>query len=69
MRERGREGDIRSLEEFRLRDEANLELGVGSVIALADYIVVNDCSLEELIARAERVAGEIRDASESRSGG
>jgi len=69
MKERGREGDIRSLEEFRLRDEANLELGVGSVIALADYMVVNDCSLEELILRAERVAGEIRGASKGCSGG
>lgn len=64
--ERGREGDVVSWEDFRLRDEANLELGVGNVIALADYMIVNDSSLEELVEEAERVAGEIGGAREDR---
>ena len=66
---RMREGDVRGVEEFKLRDEANLRLGVGGVIALADYMIVNNSTLDKLREEAERVAGEIRDASKGCSGG
>lgn len=50
-----------SIEEFKLRDYSNLELGVGNVIALANYMIVNTSTLERLEEEAIRVAGEIRD--------
>ncbi len=59
---RRREGDIGGLEEFKFRDEANLKLGIGNVIALADYMIVNNSTLEKLVEEAERVAGEIENA-------
>ncbi len=62
MISRGRKGDVGGLEEFRFRDKANLELGIGSVIALADYMIVNNSTLDKLVEEAKRVAGEIRDA-------
>jgi len=46
---RGREGDPKDWYEFVGRDMAELELGVGSVIALADLMIVNeDLSVEDL---------------------
>ena len=66
---RMREGDVRGLEEFRLRDEANLRLGIGSVIALADYMIVNSSTLDKLREEVERIAGEIKDASKGCGGG
>jgi dephospho-CoA kinase len=68
MISRGREGDVRSPEEFRFRDEANLRLGIGDVIALADYMIVNNSTLEKLIEEAERVAGEIENEARGYSG-
>ncbi|MEM1685425.1 MAG: AAA family ATPase [Acidilobaceae archaeon] len=59
--ERARKGDTMSIEEFKLRDYSNLELGVGNVIALANYMIVNTSTLEHLEEEAIRVAGEIRD--------
>ncbi len=49
---RGREGDPRNWEEFVGRDLAELELGLGSVIALADSIVINeDVGIDELTSQ------------------
>ena len=59
---RGRRDDIRGWGDFLLRDERNLEFGIGEVIALADYMIVNEGSLDELITASRRIAGEIRDA-------
>jgi len=39
---RGREGDPRDWSEFVLRDMSEIELGIGSVIALADVMIVNE---------------------------
>ena len=66
---RRREGDVGGLDEFRLRDEANLRLGIGNVIALADYMIVNNSTLDRLKEEAEKVAGEIRNAIKGCSGG
>ncbi|MEB3780288.1 MAG: AAA family ATPase [Desulfurococcales archaeon] len=58
---RGRRDDIRGWDDFRLRDERNIEFGIGEVIALADYMIVNEGSLEDLRKASERVAVAIRD--------
>ena len=42
LRRRGRPGDPRSWEEFVARDMTELGFSLGSVIALADYMLVNE---------------------------
>ncbi len=70
MTARGRLEDRGGLEAFRLRDESNLSLGVGSVIAMADFIIINEAGLEELADEARRVAWVIAcDEGKSCSGG
>ncbi|OYT37878.1 MAG: dephospho-CoA kinase [Desulfurococcales archaeon ex4484_58] len=48
LKRRGREGDPRTWEEFVTRDMIELNFGIGNVIALADYMVVNEKSIEEV---------------------
>ncbi|MEB3860054.1 MAG: AAA family ATPase [Desulfurococcales archaeon] len=59
MAERGRIGES-GWEDFKLRDRANLEFGLGEVIALADYMVVNDRGMEHLEGQVAEVVEEIR---------
>lgn len=56
--ERGREGDPKSYEEFLMRDYTELSFGLGSVIALADYMIVNEGPLEQA---KEAVRGILRE--------
>jgi len=57
---RSRKGDAVSWNQFVERDMNNLRLGIGSLIALADYMIVNEGSIEELLAQADRVANTVR---------
>jgi len=57
---RGRAGDVRDESEFIMRDKANLQLGLGEVIALADFMIVNEGGLSELEREVKRLAGDIR---------
>lgn len=50
---RGRPGDPKSWSEFTLRDRRELEIGIGNVIALADYIIVNESDISEFLNRAK----------------
>ena len=50
---RGRPGDPKSWSEFTLRDKRELEIGVGNVIALADYIIVNEGNIDEFLHKAK----------------
>ncbi|MEB3851497.1 MAG: AAA family ATPase [Desulfurococcales archaeon] len=66
---RGRPGES-GWDALRLRDRANLEFGVGELIALADFMVVNEWGLEELRGQLRRVAEELRHGAwEGCSGG
>jgi dephospho-CoA kinase len=56
---RSRPGDPKSLDEFNKRDEIELKLGVGSVIALADYVIVNEGSVEEVLKEAKRIIEKV----------
>jgi len=51
---RGRAGDPKQEDELRKRDEAELSVGLGSVIALADVFVVNDGVLTSFVLEAKR---------------
>jgi len=56
---RAREGQL-TLEELRFRDSKNLEYGIGDVIAMADYMIINEGSAKELEGEARRLAEAIR---------
>ncbi|WP_287960093.1 AAA family ATPase [Acidiplasma sp.] len=44
---RDREDDVKSQEGLRKRDSRELSWGIGKVISLADYMIVNDSTLDE----------------------
>ncbi|ADG90415.1 AAA family ATPase [Thermosphaera aggregans] len=50
--ERRRSGDPATYEEFLKRDMVELGFGVGNLIALADHMIVNESSLDELRRKA-----------------
>jgi dephospho-CoA kinase len=49
LRRRGRSDDSRTLEEFERRDLRELVVGVGSVIAVADSIIINETTPKQLV--------------------
>ncbi len=51
---RGRPDDPKTVEDFLMRDLRELRYGLGDLIARADYILVNDTSMEEF---REKVRG------------
>jgi len=55
LKNRAREGDPKSFEELQERDFKELSLGLGNVIALADYMLVNDGTLEDFKEEARKV--------------
>lgn len=50
---RGRVDDPKSFEEFMERDMREIKIGIGSVIALADVMFVNEGTIEELIDKSK----------------
>lgn len=62
LRKRGRPGDPRSWEDFVARDMVELGFGLGNVIALADFMIVNEGGVEEAYNTARRLLGELLDA-------
>lgn len=50
---RDRVDDVHNESELVRRDDRELSWGIGNVIALADYMVVNDCSLGYFMSRSE----------------
>ena len=59
LRARGRHDDPRSWEEFEERDWKELKFGIGNVIAMADYMVVNDCNKGEYRKRVRSLVERI----------
>jgi len=58
---RGRDGDPKNWGEFVARDMVELSIGVGSLVALADIMIVNDgIDVEEFRRRASEVLDSIR---------
>ncbi len=56
---RGRPDDPRSIEDFLMRDLRELRYGLGDLIARADYILVNDSSIEEFKDRVRKVLASL----------
>lgn len=59
LRRRGRPGDPTNYKEFVKRDLTELSFGLGSVIALADHMIVNEGSLEEAREIARRILTDL----------
>lgn len=60
LTKRGRKDDPKQWADFERRDMRELELGLGKVIALADYMVVNEkVNMEELKELARRLVNEV----------
>ena len=60
LRERGRSDDPRDWETFAERDSRELGFGVGSAIAMADHMIVNEGSLRDLRMAFERLMGHLK---------
>lgn len=67
LKGRNRPGDPKSWEEFLKRDLQELEWGIGKVIALADYMVVNEgLTVEEFRETAKNLLLEVLKDDPSR---
>ncbi len=56
---RGRSDAPLDYQSFRRRDLTELSVGIGGVIALADFMIVNEGTLEEFCARVRQIAERI----------
>ena len=56
---RNRPGDPQTWEEFFERDLTELGFGIGNVIALADYMIVNEGDVKETMKLAEKILEEV----------
>ncbi|MBC7131328.1 flagellar hook-basal body complex protein FliE [Candidatus Bathyarchaeota archaeon] len=59
LKSRGRSDDPKNWKIFRERDMRELGVGLGNTIAMADYMVVNNGSLEEAKRKIEEVLTRI----------
>ncbi|NJE46820.1 flagellar hook-basal body complex protein FliE [Thermococcus sp. GR7] len=59
LKARGRHDDPQSWEDFEERDWKELKFGIGNVIAMADYMIVNDCPKEEYERRVQELVEKI----------
>lgn len=55
LKQRGRSDDPKNREMFDKRDLIELKVGIGSVIALADHILVNEGSKEDLFTKIDQL--------------
>ena len=60
LRARGRPDDPRDWREFIERDRAELSVGIGSAIAMADHMIVNEGTIEELAEEARGLLAKLR---------
>lgn len=56
---RGRPDDVVTKEDLRVRDEREMRWGLGNVIAMADFMIINEGSLDDFHAAASRVLHEV----------
>jgi dephospho-CoA kinase len=59
IRRRGRPGDPDKWEDFVKRDMTELSFGLGNVIALADYMIVNEGTIEEAYRGAYNILSKL----------
>ncbi len=59
LKARGRHDDPRSWEDFEERDWKELRFGIGNVIAMADYMLVNDGTHDEYVKKVRELVDRI----------
>lgn len=59
LRQRGRPDDPKTWMEFRQRDLREIEIGLGEVIALADFMIVNEGTKDETMKALKRIFEEV----------
>ncbi|BBD72592.1 hypothetical protein HS1genome_0981 [Sulfodiicoccus acidiphilus] len=59
-----RDSEESSVEAIERRDRENLKLGIGEVIALADFMLVNDGELDLFKRKTEELVKKILDQGE-----
>ncbi|WP_456367304.1 dephospho-CoA kinase [Thermococcus sp.] len=67
LKSRGRHDDPKSWEDFEERDWKELRFGIGGVIAMADYMIVNDGSKEEYEKKVRETVDLILASSRGRA--
>lgn len=60
LKRRGRSDDPKNWKEFTKRDLRELEVGIGKVIALADYMIVNEDTIEKLIEKTTKILERLK---------
>lgn len=61
LKARRRSDDPKTFMEFSLRDEKELKLGIGEVIALADKMIINEDLIENFFLKALNILKEIKE--------
>ncbi len=56
---RGRSDDPKDWETFYMRDQRELSVGIGAVIATADYMIVNEGSIDQLKAELKQIIKKV----------
>ncbi|BAA30105.1 dephospho-CoA kinase [Pyrococcus horikoshii] len=59
LRRRGRSDDPKTWNEFLDRDKKELGFGIGEVMSLADYVILNNCTFNEFQRKIEKVVSKI----------
>ena len=57
---RGRDDAPKNIEEFLARDTRELGWGLGETMALADYMIINESSLEDFKRDVKKLMGDFR---------
>lgn len=58
---RNREDDSSVYEDFQEREQRELDFGIGTVIATADYLINNESSLEEYENKVDEILNELME--------
>lgn len=59
LQERNREDDSKNYEDFKKRDQMELNFGIGDVISLSNKLIINESDLESYISKINRFLEEI----------
>ena len=57
---RGRDDAPKNIEEFQARDTRELGWGLGETMALADYMIINESSLEDFKRDVKKLMEDFR---------
>ncbi|MEM3352641.1 MAG: AAA family ATPase [Saccharolobus sp.] len=57
--ERMRSDDAKDISDLIKRDKEELSLGIGNVIAMADYVIVNDSSYDEFKRKCNQIIDKV----------